>query len=92
MLLELLSHQNLADQRYGFDPRFRFHVSRAVYKGILRYLATASGTDYVVQLCRYHIWPWHPAAERVSAHMGTGKPIHLNPPLIPPHTGEHAHR
>ncbi|MDZ7634567.1 MAG: hypothetical protein U5L72_09090 [Bacteroidales bacterium] len=49
MLLELLSHQNLADQRYGLDPRFRFHVSRAVYKGILRYLATASGTGYVVQ-------------------------------------------
>jgi len=48
MLLELLSHQNLADQRYGFDPRFRFHVSRAVYKGILRYLATASGTEYAV--------------------------------------------
>lgn len=49
MLLELLSHQNLADQRYGLDPRFRFHVSRAVYKGILMYLATASGTGYVVQ-------------------------------------------
>ncbi len=49
MLLELLSHQNLADQRYGFDPRFRFHVSRAVYKGILRYLADASGSEYVVQ-------------------------------------------
>jgi len=49
MLLELLSHQNLADQRYGFDPRFRFHVSRAVYKGILRYLAEASNTEYVGQ-------------------------------------------
>lgn len=48
MLLELLSHQNLADQRYGFDPRFRFHVSRAVYKGILRYLADASGSGYTV--------------------------------------------
>ena len=48
ILLELLSHQNLADQRYGFDPRFRFHVSRAVYKGMLRYLANASGTEYVV--------------------------------------------
>ncbi len=48
MLLELLSHQNLADQRYGFDPRFRFHVSRAVYKGIVRYLATASGTEYTI--------------------------------------------
>lgn len=48
MLLELLSHQNLADQRYGFDPRFRFHVSRAVYKGMLRYLAYASGREYIV--------------------------------------------
>ena len=48
MLLELLSHQNLADQRYGFDPRFRFAVSRAVYKGMLKYLANASGTEYVV--------------------------------------------
>ncbi|MCI0523333.1 MAG: xanthan lyase [Bacteroidales bacterium] len=49
MLLELLSHQNLADQRYGLDPRFRFHVSRAVYKGILKYLAFNSGRDYTVQ-------------------------------------------
>lgn len=49
MLLELLSHQNLADQRYGLDPRFRFHVSRAVYKGILKFLAFNSGRDYAVQ-------------------------------------------
>jgi hypothetical protein len=48
MLLELLSHQNMADQRYGLDPRFRFHVSRAVYKGILKYLAFNSGREYVV--------------------------------------------
>lgn len=39
LLLELLSHQNLADMRYGLDPQFRFDVARAVYKGILRYLA-----------------------------------------------------
>jgi len=49
MLLELLSHQNLADQSFGLDPRFRFHVSRAVYKGILKYLSSNSGSDYVVQ-------------------------------------------
>ena len=36
MLLELLSHQNFADMRYGLDPRFRFTVSRAIYK---RYVA-----------------------------------------------------
>ena len=34
MLLELLSHQNFADMRYGSDPRFKFLVSRAIYKGI----------------------------------------------------------
>ena len=49
MLLELLSHQNFADMRYGLDPRFRFTVSRSIYKGMLRYLSTANHTDYVVQ-------------------------------------------
>ncbi len=49
MLLELLSHQNFADMRYGSDPRFRFVVSRAVYKGILRYLGDQYGVPYVVQ-------------------------------------------
>ena len=49
MLLELLSHQNFADMRYGSDPRFRFSVARAVYKGILRYLASQYGVPYVVQ-------------------------------------------
>lgn len=49
MLLELLSHQNFADMRYGSDPRFKFLVSRAIYKGILRYVASQYGTPYVVQ-------------------------------------------
>lgn len=49
MLLELLSHQNFADMRYGLDPAFRFAVSRAVYKGILRYLSSTQGFEYVVQ-------------------------------------------
>ncbi len=49
MLLELLSHQNFADMRYGLDPRFRFTASRAIYKGMLRYLSHTQGFDYVVQ-------------------------------------------
>lgn len=49
MLLELLSHQNFADMRYGLDPQFKFDVSRAVYKGILRYLAARKLARYVVQ-------------------------------------------
>lgn len=49
MLLELLSHQNFSDMRYGLDPRFRFSVSRAIYKGILRYLSVQNNQPYVVQ-------------------------------------------
>lgn len=49
MLLELLSHQNFSDMRYGLDPHFRFTVSRAVYKGILKFLSTEHGVPYVVQ-------------------------------------------
>ncbi|MCC8198672.1 MAG: xanthan lyase [Tannerellaceae bacterium] len=49
MLLELLSHQNLADMRYGLDPRFRFTVSRSIYKGMLKCMARQYGTPYVVQ-------------------------------------------
>lgn len=49
LLLELLSHQNFADMRYGLDPRFRFTVSRAIYKGILQFLCSQEERAYVVQ-------------------------------------------
>lgn len=48
LLLELLSHQNLADQRFGLDPRFRFQVSRSVYKGMLRYLSYIDNKPFIV--------------------------------------------
>ena len=35
--------------RYGLDPRFRFIASRAIYKGMLKFLCSQRGTDYVVQ-------------------------------------------
>ena len=49
MILELLSHQNFADMKYGLDPAFRFIVSRAVYKGILKFLSTYYSVPYAVQ-------------------------------------------
>jgi hypothetical protein len=49
MLLELLSHQNLADIKFGLDPHFRFDVCRAIYKGMLKFLAFQEGRTYVVQ-------------------------------------------
>lgn len=42
LLLELLSHQNVADMMCGLHPAFRQDVCRAIYKGILRYLAGPS--------------------------------------------------
>ena len=48
MLLELLSHQNFADMQFGLDPRFRFTVSRSIYKGILKHINTQYNTPYVV--------------------------------------------
>jgi hypothetical protein len=49
MLLELLSHQNLADMKYGLDPRFQFTVSRAIYKGMVRFLAAREGRQAVIK-------------------------------------------
>ena len=49
MILELLAHQNFADMKYGHDPAFRFTVSRAVYKGMLKFLADRYGVNYAVQ-------------------------------------------
>lgn len=49
MLLELLSHQNFADMKLGLDPQFKFDVSRAVYKGILKYLSGQKLAKYIVQ-------------------------------------------
>ena len=49
MLIELLSHQNFADMKYGLDPSFRFAASRSIYKGMLKYLSNRYGQEYVVQ-------------------------------------------
>lgn len=51
LLLEVLSHKNMADMRHGLDPRFRFVAARAIYKGLLRYLC---GADAVVQPLPVH--------------------------------------
>lgn len=46
LLLEFMSHQDFNDMRWGLDPRFRLLMSRAIYKGVLRYL---TGNDCVIQ-------------------------------------------
>ena len=49
VLMELLSHHNFADMRYGLDPQFRFDVSRSIYKGILKFIAQRDHRSFVVQ-------------------------------------------
>lgn len=49
VLIELLSHQNFPDMKCALDPKFKFIVSRAIYKGILKYLSYTSGKPYTVQ-------------------------------------------
>jgi len=49
MLLELFSHQNFIDMRFGQEPMFRFHVSRSIYKGMLKFLHMQYGIPYIVQ-------------------------------------------
>jgi len=49
MILELLAHQNFNDMQLAHDPHFKFVAARAIYKGLLRYVATMHGDDYTVQ-------------------------------------------
>ncbi len=48
-LIEMFSHQNAADMALAMDPTFRFDMARAIYKGLLRFLADRYGRRYVVQ-------------------------------------------
>ncbi|WP_302613614.1 xanthan lyase, partial [uncultured Bacteroides sp.] len=48
-IIELLSHQNFADMQWGHDPNFKFTVGRAIYKGILKFVAGQHNKEYVVQ-------------------------------------------
>ena len=49
VIIETLSHQNFADMKWGHDPNFKFTFSRAIYKGILKFLAEQEQRKYVVQ-------------------------------------------
>ena len=55
MILETLSHQNFADIRHGHDPTFKMLLSRAIYKGLLKYVvqsheqANTTATSYITQ-------------------------------------------
>ena len=49
ILLKLSGESLQGAQKYGLDPAFRFTVSRAIYKGMLKYMSNRYGTPYAVQ-------------------------------------------
>ncbi len=49
IIFEMLSHQNFADMRLGYDPQFKFDLCRSFYKSILRYISSMHNVQYVVQ-------------------------------------------
>lgn len=42
-IVEMLSHQNFTDMRYGHDPHFKFALARSLYKGILQFVSHEHG-------------------------------------------------
>lgn len=49
-IFEMLSHQNFTDLKFGHDPHFKFAMSRAIYKSVLRFVNFEHGVrDYDVQ-------------------------------------------
>ncbi len=79
VLLELLSHQNLADQKFGLDPRFRFQVSRSVYKGILKYLSYVENREYDCSASAgYRLCNCALIGKKRQTFMGTGDRINMN--------------
>lgn len=62
LIIEMFSHQNLNDMKYGLDPRFKFDVSRAFYKALLRFVAWGEGVDPIIQ----PLPPTHVAARHES--------------------------
>ncbi len=46
-ILEMLSHQNYDDMRWGHDPNFKFTLARSVYKTLLHYSAFEHGLKSV---------------------------------------------
>ncbi len=83
MILELLSHQNFRDMQFALDPAFRFTVSRAIYKAMLKYLNTAYGQPYTVQpLPVTHVSAVFDSAGSVLLHW-KAQPDLLEPTAMP---------
>lgn len=68
-ILEMLSHQNFADMKMGYDPYFKFDFSRSVYKTIVKYLATIHRRPYVIQPLPVHNFSTTIDEDKCSVHL-----------------------
>lgn len=48
-ILEVLSHQNFNDMKFGQDPNFKFTLARAAYKQIVKFVSRLHSTPYTIQ-------------------------------------------
>lgn len=54
-ILEMLSHQDFTDLKYGHDPTFKFVMARSIYKALLRFVNHEHGIkDFAVQPLPVH--------------------------------------
>lgn len=83
-ILEMLSHQNYADMRMGYDPRFKFDFSRSVYKSIVKYMAGQHKTDYVIQPLPIHNFAVKLNEEKSCAILSWDETIDNNEPTAEP--------
>lgn len=49
VILELLSYENFKDMQLAHHPIFKFKAARAIYKAIVKFLATQHREKYVIQ-------------------------------------------
>lgn len=69
-ILEMLSHQNFTDMKYGHDPNFKFTLSRSVYKSILRFVNSEHGIkSYQVQPLAPHSFATEFTADGTSVRL-----------------------
>lgn len=47
-LLELFSHQNFADSKFFSDPRYRFDLSRSIYKAMVYFINSQNNIPVVI--------------------------------------------
>ena len=48
-IIEMFSHQNFYDMKFGLDPNVQFQIARSIYKTILRQISSLDGSECVVE-------------------------------------------